>query len=142
MIVAREPRLAIAERPTVRDHLHGAWWPYGTVIEPELVPLIEAVGTRFRSVLGVMLDHDEWPSAPRDWQPDGVEHATLTWHTLPEPHLAILRCSGHYRLRLLVLPPDTPEDVALTATLLAVRAGNELTTSQALARASAGSVLW
>jgi hypothetical protein len=47
----------------------------------------------------------------------------------------MLYCSGHNQIALLVLPPDTPEEVALTAMLMAAAPGNCLTTTETLARA-------
>lgn len=135
--MARQPRVVIAERPTHRDHLHGAWWPYSTEIDVELGPLLEVVGARFRTVHGVMLNRDEWATGSPYWQPASAGQATLTWHTLPEPHLAILHCRERCSISILVLPPGTPEDVALTATLMTVKPGNGLTTSQTLEQAQA-----
>ena len=132
MSIARALRLAIAERPTRRDRLNGAWWPYSTNVDVELAPLLEAVGRRFRTVLEVLLDQEEWEPLPPSWQPASAGGATLTWRAMPEPHLAILRCRQRCWLTLLVLAPDTPEDVALTATLMAMQPGNALTTTQVL----------
>lgn len=137
MSTARETRLVIAQRPTRRDHLHGAWWPYTTDIERELAPMLAAVAARFRDVLGVMLNRDEWPFASLGWQPAHPGKAKISWYGLPEQHLVVLHCSGQRRIALLVLPPDTPEQIALTATLMASAPGNLLTTNETLAKARA-----
>jgi Family of unknown function (DUF5994) len=133
----REPRLVIAQRPTRRDHLHGAWWPYTTDLERELAPMLTAVAARFRAVLGVMLNRDEWRDAPLAGQRARTDKAKISWYGLLEPHLVVLHCSGHRRVALLVLSPDTSEQIALTATLMASAPGNGLTTSETLARARA-----
>ncbi|HZC74323.1 MAG TPA: DUF5994 family protein [Jatrophihabitans sp.] len=129
----REPRLVIAGRPARRDHLHGAWWPYSRDIECELAPMLTMVGTRFRTVFGVALSRVDWPSGPLARHLAGP--ATITWDDWLEPHLAVLYCGRRIRIALLVLPPDMPEEIALTATLMAVAPGNNRTPSQTLARA-------
>jgi hypothetical protein len=135
VIAAGQPRLVIAERPTRRDHLHGAWWPRSTQIAVELGPMLTIVGTRFRSVFGVVLNRDEWPVAGGSWHPLGASSVKVSWYGLPESNLAILHCGDQWRIWLLVLPPDTPEAVALAATFMACSPGNSLTTAETLVRA-------
>jgi Family of unknown function (DUF5994) len=130
-----DTRLVIAERLTRRDHLHGAWWPYTTDIERELAPMLSVAVTRFRAVIGVALNRDEWPGAPLLLQPLATGRPKISWYGLTEPHLAMLHCGGHNRIALLVLPPDAPEQVALTAMLMASAPGNCLTTTETLAKA-------
>ena len=137
MIVVREPRLVIAQRPTRRDHLHGAWWPYSTDIEREIIPLLTAVGARFRAVWGVMLNRDEWPTMTPAVQPARAGKIRISWYGLPESHLVVLQCSEHRRIALLLLPPETPEQIALTAILMASAPGNELTADETLVKARA-----
>jgi hypothetical protein len=87
-------------------------------------------------VLGVALNREEWPDAPLVLQPlPTTRGPKISWYGLTEPHLAMLYCSGHNQIALLVLPPDTPEEVALTAMLMAAAPGNCLTTTETLARA-------
>jgi hypothetical protein len=143
VIAARDPRVVIAHRPTLRDHLHGAWWPYTTDIEHELAPMLAAVSSRFRAVVGVMLNRDEWPTAALDWLPARAGRLKISWYGLPESHLVVLHCSERRRIALLLLPPDTPEEIAVKATLMASAAGNGLTTNETLtiARAQASPTL-
>jgi len=136
-MTVREPRLVIAHRPTRRDHLHGAWWPYSTDIGRELAPVLLTVAERFRVVLGVMLNRDEWPGAPLDGQSAAAGRIKISWYGLSESHLMVLRCGDARRIALLVLPPETPEPIALSATLMASAPGNALTTNETLARARA-----
>lgn len=134
-MIVRAPRLVISHRPTRRDHLHGAWWPYSTDIDREIAPVLATVAARFRVVLGVMLNRDEWLGAPLGAPPQSVGRVKVSWYGLTEPHLMVLRCGDARRIALLVLPPDTPEPIALSATLLASAPGNSLTTNETLARA-------
>jgi hypothetical protein len=130
-----DARLVIAERLVRRDHLHGAWWPHTTDIERELGPMLSLALTRLQAVLGVTLNRDEWPGAPLVLQPLSTRSPKISWYGLTEPHLAMLHCGGHNRIALLVLPPDAPEEVAVTAMLMAAAPGNGLTTTETLARA-------
>lgn len=130
-----DTRLVIAERPVRRDHLHGAWWPHSTDIEHELAPMLTRALTRVHAVLGVTLNREEWPGAPLLLQPLPTRSPKISWFGLTEPHLAMLHCGGQNRIALLVLPPETIEEVAVTAMLLAAAPGNRLTTSETLARA-------
>ena len=131
----RDTRLVIAERPARRDHLHGAWWPYSTDIEAELAPMLTRALTRVHNVLGVTLNRDEWPGAPLLLQPLPIRSPKISWFGLAEPHLAMLHCGLQNRIALLVLPPDTPEEVAVTAMLMTATPGNRLTTTETLAMA-------
>jgi Family of unknown function (DUF5994) len=132
---APEPRLVIAQRPTRRDHLHGAWWPRSSEIDQELAPMLTLVGARFGVVFGVMLNRDEWPDAALAGRPARIGKTRISWYGLAEAHQMVLVCDRSRRLALLVLPPETPESIALTATLMACAPGNVLTTDETLSRA-------
>ena len=137
MTANRETRLVIAKRLARRDHLHGAWWPYSTDIERELGPMLTLAVTRLPTVRGVALNRDEWPGAPLVVSQSATSTPKISWYGLSEPHLAVLHCGGHnlLSLALLLLPPDTPEQVALTAMLMAAAPGNCLSTTDTLAGA-------
>jgi hypothetical protein len=133
----REPRLAITQRPTRRDHLHGAWWPYSSDIDQELAPMLAMVSSRFGAVHGVMLNRDEWPDAVVAGHQTRIGKTKVSWYGLAEAHQVVLLCDQSRRLVLLVLPSDTPEGIALSATLMACAPGNVLTTEETLTRARA-----
>lgn len=92
-------------------------------------------GSRFPIVLGVALNREEWLDGAGSWQPLGLSRVRVSWYGLPEANLAVLHCANQRRIWLLVLPPDTREEVALAATFLACTPGNSLTTTQTLAKA-------
>jgi hypothetical protein len=46
-----------------------------------------------------------------------------------------LDCGRQLRIALLVVPPGTPEDVALTATFMACARGNSISAAETLVRA-------
>jgi len=97
--------------------------------------MLAAVARRFRTVLGVMLNRDEWPRVPPVALPARAGKVKISWYGLPESDLVVLHCSEHRRIALLVLPPDTPEPIAVRAMLMASASGNVLTANQTLARA-------
>lgn len=132
-----EARLTLSERPAIRDHLHGAWWPRSADITAELAPLLRAVAGRMRVVVGVALNRNEWPGAPLVLPSMSLGRTKVSWYALVEPHLIVLRADQLRRFALLIVPPNTQEDIALTAMLMASRPGNILTTTDVLAHAHA-----
>jgi hypothetical protein len=74
-------------------------------------------------------------------------HPTITgrvkvaWYGLAEPHMMVLRLDRQRKLVLLVVPPDTLENVALAAMLMAAQPGNDRTTTDVLAHAAARTAL-
>lgn len=136
-LAAGEPRLVIAQHLVLGDHLHGAWWPRSRDVNAEIAPLLRALTERFRSVLGVALNRDEWPGAPLTLHPAAIGRTKVSWYGLAESDLAVFRFDQHRRIRLLVVPPTTAEEIALTATLMAATRGNDLSTADVLARALA-----
>jgi len=130
-----ESRLVITNRPTHRDHLHGAWWPRTTDVDRELPLMLATAVARFGVVLGVMLNRDEWPGATLAGQAARWSKVKVSWYGLPEAHLVVLHCSGARRIALLLLSPDLPERIAVTATLMASTPGNALSTEEVLATA-------
>ena len=99
--------------------------------------MLSMAAKRFSSVRGVTLNRDEWFDPTGSWRPLGLSSVNVIWYGLSEANRAVLYCGDQRRIRLLVLPPDIAEDVALAATFLTCTPGNSLTTMQALATARA-----
>ena len=100
--------------------------------------MLGLVRARFGAVFGVLLNRDEWPDADVASQQSRNGRTKISWYGALERHQMVLLCDRSRRLALLVLPPDTPEPVALTATLMACAPGNVLSTDETLTRARAG----
>lgn len=100
--------------------------------------MLAMVGSRFGAIFGVMLNRDEWSDAAVAGQQTRIGKTKISWYGLAESHQVVLHCDQSRRLALLILPPDTPERIALTATLMACAPGNVLTTDETLIRARAG----
>ena len=135
MTITVGTRFVIAERIVRRDHLHGAWWPHTTDLLRELDPMLKRALTRVHTVLGLTLSRTDWPTAPLMYQPNPGRLPKISWYGLSEPNMAIMHASGNNRIALLLIPPDTPEDVAVTAMLMTTSPGNCLDTTQTLAKA-------
>lgn len=99
--------------------------------------MLVLIGARFGAVFGVMLNRDEWSDAAVVGHQTRVGKTKVSWYGLAEAHQMVLLCDRSRRLALLVLPPDTPERIALSATLMACAPGNALTTQETLTRARA-----
>ena len=99
--------------------------------------MLALVDARFGAVFGVMLNRDEWPEVAVSGQHMQIGKTKICWYGLAESHQVVLRCDQSRRLALLVIPPDTPERIALAATLMACAPGNALTTDETLTRARA-----
>jgi hypothetical protein len=97
--------------------------------------MLALVGARFGVIFGVMLNRAEWPGAAVVSSQTRIGKTKISWYAPAERHEAVLLCEQSRRLTLLVLPPDTPEQIALTAALMACAPGNALTTNETLARA-------
>lgn len=99
--------------------------------------MLALVGARFGPVHGVMLNRHEWPDAAVAGHQTRIGKTKVSWYGLAEAHQMVLLCGQSRRLTLLVLPPDTPEPIALSATLMSCAPGNALTTEETLTRARA-----
>jgi hypothetical protein len=86
--------------------------------------MLALVGARFGAIFGVMLNRAEWPGAAVDSSQTRIGKTKISWYAPAERHEAVLLCEQSRRLTLLVLPPDTPEQIALTAALMACAPGN------------------
>lgn len=101
--------------------------------------MLNGARRRFRTILGLTLTLDDWPGADIAVQYCGLR-TKLSWYGLPTGDLAVLHVDGARRVNLLVVPPSTPEDVAISAMLMACTPGNTRTPGQVLAEASAATL--
>ena len=129
-------RLVLARNPSLRDHLHGAWWPRSLRIVEEIPLLLTALASRDHTVRGVTLNRDEWPDAPLVIPLGVTAKLRIGWYGLPDAHIALLHLDQQRKRSLLVIPPATPEATAVTAMLMAVRPGNSQDPSDVLAHAA------
>jgi hypothetical protein len=88
--------------------LDGAWWPQGRDLQTEAADLID----NFPAIRG-RIDHIVY-SAP-DWSPAGrrikAARGSIKAGSFPgdDTHVILLSMAGRHLLRLLVVPPNTPQ---------------------------------
>jgi hypothetical protein len=113
--------LVIAQRPTRRDHLHGAWWPHSSDIDQELAPMLALVAARFGAVFGVMLNRDEWARGGRGRPPD-ADREDQDQLVRPDRSARVSQYSRFVMLRdhLAALRGSLPDGMADPVTLDAV----------------------
>lgn len=138
MPLLAEARLKLSTRPALLDRLHGAWWPTSDDLVSELPLMLVTAAPSVPAVIAVSLNRSEWPGAPLLFRASATHSPTLSWYGLPEPHLAVLQCTGRRRLVLLLVPPDTSHRVAAAAMAMASSPGNVLSAHQTLERARLG----
>jgi hypothetical protein len=110
--------------------LDGAWWPSSRDIGAELPALLSALTEHLGPLSRVGLDASAWEGLPtRIVIDDRVVHVD----SFPVGDATVLITRGENDLfSLLVVPPDTPPEVARAAMDQAVRAGNPSTAEQIL----------
>ena len=99
--------------------------------------MLQAAYRRFRAILGVTLTLEEWPGSDIAHHYCG-SRTKVNWYGLASRDLAVLHVDGPRRINLLVVPPGTPESVAITAMLMACTPGNSRTPGQLLKDAAVG----
>lgn len=131
-----DDRIVLTPRLVRRDHLQGAWWPTSTDVTAELKWMLSTAVAQQHVVTGVTLNRDEWPDAPLVVRALTTKNPTVNWYGLAEANLAVLH-GRNGRLALLVVPPETPDEVAHAAMRMASTPGNLLTTAETMSEAYA-----
>jgi Family of unknown function (DUF5994) len=104
------PRLALRPEAPVSAHLDGAWWPPSTHLATELPGLVAKLSYRLGQVNLVGYHLDAWTETPPEIEIAG-QTVELVGVTSDEPNSVVLVAKGHH-IALLVIPPDTREQVA------------------------------
>jgi hypothetical protein len=132
------PALRLRLQPTgsAQSLLDGGWWPCSYDPVAELRQLILAIDDHHLPIARVVLGTADWGNRrPRMLRIDGpaaTRVIRLRWFDAMPAGLLIAICSDGQRLNLLTVPPYTNADWAWTAMELAVRADNDLDTSDIL----------
>lgn len=119
------PGTALLRLQTTHDRggvLDGAWWPRSRDVAAELPGLISALTERLGPLTRVGLDSAAWDGLPTRLVVDGrVVHIDAS--SVSDDTVLVTR-GDEDLFSLLVIPPDTPPDVARAAMTQAVRADN------------------
>ncbi|MGW2567455.1 DUF5994 family protein [Streptomyces sp. NPDC001537] len=136
---AVRPGSALLRLETSASHegiLDGAWWPRSRDIGAELPALLSALTEHLGPVTRVGLDATAWEGLPtRIVVSDHVVHVDS--FPVSDDTVLITRSEGDL-FSLLVVPPDTPPEVARAAMAQAALAGNVSEAGQILIDTGSG----
>ena len=113
-VTSSEARLQVVATRATRAVLDGGWWPRSRSPATELPGLVLALSRRYGPVRQVMLNSGTWDHHVSRLLV-GAQVVRLGWFTSLAPALLIATTDAGDQLDLLVVPPETPEAVALTA---------------------------
>jgi uncharacterized protein DUF5994 len=117
------PRLRLEATGARRTLLDGGWWPRSTDPVAELPGLILAIDARRGPVTRLILAGAAWDSQPRRLNVAG-RVVRLGYFVSQPAGLLTAVCGNRDRVDLLVVPPDTADDAAEAAMLVAATVGN------------------
>jgi hypothetical protein len=117
------PRLRMEPTGSPRTLLDGGWWPRSTDPVAELPGLVLAIDHLRGPVTRLVLSADGWDTHPRRL---GVAGRVLHLGYFASQPVSLLTalCANGSRVDLLVVPPNTAEDGADAAMILAATADN------------------
>jgi hypothetical protein len=114
-------RLAFPRSSTADGLADGGWWPRSRDPATELPTLIAAVTDRLDPVRRIALDPAAWDGRPQVVMTAEGREVQLDWFGAGDAHTIGLIGSGHSRLDLMMVPPDTA--AVLAHVCLAIAAG-------------------
>lgn len=96
------------------DRVDGSWWPWSRDLQREAADLVDQLPTAYGRVSRLLFSPPDWDSSSADGR--GVRsiraaHGAVDVGSFPsdDTHLMILTLSSGRRLKLLVIPSDTPD---------------------------------
>jgi hypothetical protein len=104
------PRLRLRPPGALTGHVDGAWWPRSRDLAAELPELLAAIAAQMQPVGRVSYHPADWDPAPRRVVV-GAQSVRLGWYRLM-PAGTVDVISGLRRITLIVVPAETPADVA------------------------------
>jgi hypothetical protein len=117
-----DSRLVFAPSPTAQGVVDGSWWPRTRDPAVELPALIAAVADRLGMVDRIALNADAWDTRPQRITTVDQQMVRLDWPDASDAHTIRVTGDDSSHLDLLVIPPDTATNLALTC--LAITAGH------------------
>jgi hypothetical protein len=111
---AAPPRLMLTPTRVDQTILDGGWWPRSWDPVAELPGLIQALDGHFGPIRQVLLNSAAWDSRFRKIAV-GPRVVRMGWFSSLDPALVIATTDRGDQIDLLVVPPDTAEEVARRA---------------------------
>lgn len=133
-------RLRLATGPEARQ-LDGSWWPHSRDLEVELADLVDRFPAERGRVVRALVSPPDWDDHPRRIP---VARGYLKVGSFPrdDTHVVDLSLADRTVARLLVVPPDTSEEVAEGAMSASARPGNTTTGTAVLSNAQSPHDQW
>lgn len=127
-------RLRLDAQPSRTTILDGAWWPHSTNAAAELPQLIEALAGLRGDITHVLMNTAEWDLPHARRAAAGTRSVRLGWYTSqPAGLITVMTDFGRDRFDLLVVPPNTSQTSADTASTAAADAADKRRTPELLA---------
>jgi hypothetical protein len=105
-------RLTLSELPPAQTALDGSWWPRSRELADEVPALVAELRRQGRPADRVTYNPQLWAPGPSRLRADG-HLLRLGWFASEDPHqITLTEAGSRFRTVLLVVPPQTPEDVA------------------------------
>ncbi|MFJ6617457.1 DUF5994 family protein [Kitasatospora sp. NPDC091335] len=124
------PRLELEPTMSREGVFDGAWWPRSNRVLAELPDLITALGAHFGRILRVGLDTPAWDGVPRSVAANGLV-VRINRFTGSGATISVTRGLQDHLL-LLVVPPGTAPDTAVSAMAGASATGNHTPAAELL----------
>jgi hypothetical protein len=127
-----EPRIEMKPAGSATGYVDGGWWPRTTEPASEFPGLIGALHEQVGQVSRVAYNLDFWAPVHRKLTVDGRVVRCEGFHTM-NAHTVTAIGVDSQRVTVLVVPPDTPDDVARAALRTAAGQDNTATVEDILA---------
>jgi hypothetical protein len=127
-----EPRIEMKPAGSATGYVDGGWWPRSTDPVGEFPGLIGALHSLVGQVSRVAYNLDFWAPVHRKLTVDGRVVRCEGFHTMNAHTVTAIGVDSR-RVTVLVVPPDTPDDVAQEALRAAAGQDNTATVEDILA---------
>jgi hypothetical protein len=127
-----EPRIEMKPAGSATGYVDGGWWPRSTGPAGEFPGLIGALHGHVGQVSRVAYNLDFWAPVHRKLTVDGRVVRCEGFHTMNAHTITAIGVDSQ-RVTVLIVPPDTPEDVAQAALRTAAGQDNTATVEDILA---------
>ncbi len=107
-------RLRLAPHGALPRRIDGVWWPHSRDLLTQLPGLLAALPTAWGDITSVTVNSTAWSAAPGRML---VANQVVRLNKTAAPHdpdTVVLLSPGRGRWDLLVVPPDTPQEAAVS----------------------------